>query len=148
MPRRLWKSRVEWCTNQPSWRQGERGEAKRPESLRMLPKVMILFFFFYFLFKFYFYWSIVDRGWDGWMAWLTWWTWVWVDSGSWWQTGRPGELQSVGSQSQTQLSNWTGLNWIAGLQCCASFRCTVKWISHTYSYICSFLDSFPISAVA
>ena len=33
-----------------------------------------------------------DRGWDGWMASPTRWTWVWVDSGSWWWTGRPGTL--------------------------------------------------------
>ena len=39
-----------------------------------------------------------DRGWDGWMASLTQWTWVWVDSGSWWWTGRPGVLQFMGSQ--------------------------------------------------
>ena len=39
-----------------------------------------------------------DRGWDGWMASLTRWTWVWVDSGSWWWTGRPGVLQFMGSQ--------------------------------------------------
>ena len=39
-----------------------------------------------------------DRGWDGWMASLTQWTWVWVNSGSWWWTGRPGMLQSVGLQ--------------------------------------------------
>ena len=39
-----------------------------------------------------------DRGWDGWMASLTWRTWVWVNSGSWWRTGRPGVLQFVGSQ--------------------------------------------------
>ena len=39
-----------------------------------------------------------DRGWDGWMASLTQWTWVWVNSGSWWWTGRPGVLQSMGSQ--------------------------------------------------
>ena len=32
------------------------------------------------------------RGWDGWMASLTRWTWVWVDSQSWWWTGRPGML--------------------------------------------------------
>ena len=36
----------------------------------------------------------VDRGWDGQMASLTQWTWVWVNSGSWWLTGRPGVLQS------------------------------------------------------
>ena len=39
-----------------------------------------------------------DRGWDGWMALLTQWRWVWVGSGSWWWTGRPGVLQCVGSQ--------------------------------------------------
>ena len=39
-----------------------------------------------------------DRGWDGWMAPLTQWTWVWVNSGSWWWAGRPGVLQSMGSQ--------------------------------------------------
>ena len=33
-----------------------------------------------------------DRGWDSWMASLTWWTWIWVNSGSWWWTGRPGVL--------------------------------------------------------
>ena len=37
-----------------------------------------------------------NRGWDGWMASLVQWTWVWVSSGSWWWTGRPGMLQSVG----------------------------------------------------
>ena len=39
-----------------------------------------------------------DRGWDGWMASLTQWTWVWVNSGSWWWTGKPGVLQSMGSR--------------------------------------------------
>ena len=39
-----------------------------------------------------------NRGWDGWMASLTWWTWVWASSGSWWWTGKPGMLQSMGSQ--------------------------------------------------
>ena len=39
-----------------------------------------------------------NRGWDGWMASPTQWTWVWVNSGSWWWTGRPGMLQSMGSQ--------------------------------------------------
>ena len=32
------------------------------------------------------------------MASPTWWTWVWVDSGSWWWTGRPGVLRFMGSQ--------------------------------------------------
>ena len=38
------------------------------------------------------------RGWDGWMALLTQWTWIWVDSRSWWWTGRPGVLQFMGLQ--------------------------------------------------
>ena len=38
-----------------------------------------------------------DRGWDGWMASLTRWIWVWGSSGSWWWTGNPGMLQSMGS---------------------------------------------------
>ena len=51
-----------------------------------------------------------DRGWDGWMASPTGWIWVWVNSRSWWRTGKPGMLQSMRSQSQTQLSDWTEQN--------------------------------------
>ena len=55
-----------------------------------------------------------DRGWDGWMA-PTLWTWVWMNSGSWWWTGRTGVLQFMESQRvrhdwATEL-NWTELNW-------------------------------------
>ena len=39
-----------------------------------------------------------DRGWDGWMSSLSPCTWVWVNSGSWWWTGRPGVLWFTGSQ--------------------------------------------------
>ena len=51
-----------------------------------------------------------DGGWDGWMASLTWWTWVWVNSGSWWWTRRPGVLWFMGSQRVGH--DWvTELNW-------------------------------------
>ena len=53
-----------------------------------------------------------DREWNNWKASLTWWTWVWASSGSWWWTGRPGVLQSMGSQNGTQQvteMNWTEL---------------------------------------
>ena len=55
-----------------------------------------------------------DRGWDGWMASPTRWTWVWVNSRSWWWTGRPGLLWFTGSQRvghdwATEL-NWTELS--------------------------------------
>ena len=39
-----------------------------------------------------------NRGWDGCMASPTQWTWVWVNSGSWWWTGRPGVLWFMGLQ--------------------------------------------------
>ena len=41
---------------------------------------------------------------------LTRWTWVWVNSGSWWWTGRPGVLQFMGLQRVGH--DWaTKLNW-------------------------------------
>ena len=49
-----------------------------------------------------------DRGWDGWMATPTQWTWVWISSGCWWQTGKPGVLQSMGLQRVRH--DWTELN--------------------------------------
>ena len=51
-----------------------------------------------------------NRGWDGWMASLTQQTWVWVNSGSWWWTGRPGVLWSMGLKRVRH--GWaTELNW-------------------------------------
>ena len=51
-----------------------------------------------------------NRGWDSWLASPTWWTWAWVDSRSWWWTGRSGVLWSMGSQRVRH--NWgTELNW-------------------------------------
>ena len=49
-----------------------------------------------------------SRGWDGWMASPTQWTWVWVDSRSWWWTGRPGVLWFMGSQG-------VGHDWVTEL---------------------------------
>jgi len=55
-----------------------------------------------------------NRGWDGWMASQTWWMWVWVNSGSWWWTGRPGVLPFMGSQRVGH--DWaTELNWSPNL---------------------------------
>ena len=56
-----------------------------------------------------------DRGWAGWMASLTQWTWFWVNSESWWWTGRPGLLWFIGSQRVRH--DWAiELNWIES--CC------------------------------
>ena len=59
-------------------------------------------------------WKDLDAGWDGWDGWKaspTQWTWVWVNSRSWWWTGRPGLLQSMVVKSGTRWSDWTELNW-------------------------------------
>ena len=51
-----------------------------------------------------------DRGWDGYVPSPTQWTWVWVSSRSWWWTGKPGVLQSMGLQRGGH--NWANeLNW-------------------------------------
>ena len=46
------------------------------------------------------------KGRDGWMASPTQWTRVWISSRSWWWTGKPGVLQSMGSQRG-------GHDWVA-----------------------------------
>ena len=66
-----------------------------------------------------------NGGWDGWMASLTWWTWVWVNSGSWWWTGRPGVLWFMGSERvghdwETELTGWKVL---------------FVWLSHGLSFL-------------
>ena len=51
-----------------------------------------------------------NRGWDSCMASLIWWTWIWVSSRSWWWTGRPGMVQSMGLQRVRH--DWAiELNW-------------------------------------
>ena len=63
-----------------------------------------------------------NRGWDGWMVSLTQWTWVWVNSGSWWWKGRPGVLQSTGSQ-------WVGHDWVTELNWTEKRPRTSLWSS-------------------
>ena len=69
-----------------------------------------------------------NRGWDCWMASPTQWTWVWVLSGSWWWTGRPGVLWFMGSQSVRH--DWaTELSWMHKIYIrqLLSVRC---WFTH------------------
>ena len=82
-----------------------------------------------------------DTGWGGWMASLTQWTWVWVNSGSWWWTGRAGVLQSMGSQGVGH--NWvTELKWFFKLKwwTCKhqGFFCPV-WSKSNLELCCYFL---------
>ena len=69
-----------------------------------------------------------DRGWDGWMASPTRWTWVWVNSGGWWWTGRPGVLRFMGSWRVGH--DWaTELNWTELI-----FKSILKAL-HFYSHL-------------
>ena len=62
-----------------------------------------------------------NRGWNGWMVSPTWRTRVWVNSGSWWWTGKPSVLQSMGSQRVRH--DWaTELNWIYPLPIMCRFK--------------------------
>ena len=63
-----------------------------------------------------------NRGWDGWMASPTQWTWVWVNSGSWWWTGRSGVLHSMGLR-RVRHDRATELIWTE-LRC--SYYCREK----------------------
>ena len=85
-----------------------------------------------------------DRGWDGWMASPTRWMWVWVNSGSWWWTGRPGVLQFMGLQrvghNWTTELNWTELkdsitvtNWTLLLQFAGDWGGPWTWGFQYYS---------------
>ena len=90
-----------------------------------------------------------DRGWDGWMASQAWWTWVWVNSGSWWWTGRPGVLRFMGSQRVRH--DWvTELNWNPLFQCkeamllfdchcfplCTDYHGRKKWWNRKFARVC------------
>ena len=64
-----------------------------------------------------------DRRWDGWMASPTQWTWVWVNSRSWWWTGKPYVLWFMGSQRVGHY--WaTELNWTSHH---IGINCEEKW---------------------
>ena len=66
-----------------------------------------------------------DRGWDGWMASLTRWTWVWVNSGSWWWTRKPGVMWFMGSQRVGH--DWeTELNWTENIYRLIHFICYMR----------------------
>ena len=80
-----------------------------------------------------------DRGWDGWMASLTQWTWVWANSGSWWWTGRPGMLQSLGLQRVRH--DWINeLNWTWGEKKLELYK-----VTNQYNHICHLALSWKFS---
>ena len=70
-----------------------------------------------------------NRRWDSWMASPTRWTWVWASSGSWWWTGKPGVLQSMGLQ-RVRRDRATELNWTSKDQLkWPVSKCTCFWFS-------------------
>ena len=95
-----------------------------------------------------------DRGWDGWMASLPQRTWVWVNSGSWWQTGRPGMLWSIGLQRvrhdwATELTDWHALS-ICNVQINTAY--TLRWdeafTTKSWSYLCRWFLGYQLQIVS
>ena len=72
-----------------------------------------------------------DRGWDGWIASLTRWTWVWVNSGSWWWTGRPAVLRFMASQR-------VGHHWVTELKWMYMFDSIYDYIIFIHTNIIVF----------
>ena len=77
------------------------------------------------------------------MAALTQWTWVWVNSGSWWWTGRPGGLQSMGSQ-KSDTTEW--VNWIELKRLFSSLLYAIRLVSSAYLRLLIFLPAILIPA--
>jgi len=89
-----------------------------------------------------------ERRWDVWMASPTRWTWPWASSGSWWWTGRPGVLPSMGSERVGH--DWaTELNWTYNIGNCIQYLiinrngkeyiiCVIyrELYTYTYTYTC------------
>ena len=83
-----------------------------------------------------------NREWGGWMVSPTWWTWVWVSSESWWWTGKPAVLQSMGSQRVRH--NWVSeLNWTSiGAPYLKLSKTELNWKNHSFDYtdLCQQID--------
>ena len=74
------------------------------------------------------------------MASPTWWTWVWVNSGSWWWTGRPGVLRFMVSQ-RVRHDRATELNWKkCNAKECSNY-CTIALISHASKVMLKILQA-------
>ena len=58
--------------------------------------------------------EVGNREWDGWMVSLIQWTWTWANFRRWWRTGRPGMLQSMGSQ-RVRCNLETEQQWLTEL---------------------------------
>ena len=76
-----------------------------------------------------------NRGWDGWMGSPTQWAWVWLNSRSWWWTGRPGVLQSMGSQR-------VGHDWAIEL-----IVCSMDWREEKTSSRHAIIQQFSVKRI-
>ena len=89
-----------------------------------------------------------DRGWDGWMESPTRWPWVWVNSESWWWTGKPGMLRFMESQSWTRLSDWTELIPWGKIRFAWTFKCHAACNSGERVYGGNFVSRYNCSSMS
>ena len=90
-----------------------------------------------------------DTRWDGWMTSPTRWTWVWASSRSWWWTGKPGVLQSMGSKSRDR-PEWRKKNNYTHIYATGSLCCTPQTlqINHASVKICVPTDKISGFSIA
>ena len=74
-----------------------------------------------------------NTGWNGWMASPTGWTWVCVNSGSWWWTGKPGMLQSIGLQRVEY--DWSHLAYTHASKLGKPFEMIAVWLFLTFKTV-------------
>ena len=97
-----------------------------------------------------------DRVWDSWMASLTQWTSVWVNSESWWWTGRPGVLrfmglQRVGHDWETELTDKANRDshniWCEPTNWCNVFRGQFNSLIIKSKCTCSITNQFNFQSI-
>ena len=91
-----------------------------------------------------------DGEWDGWMASQALWIWIWIGSRSWWWTGKPGVLQSMGSQRE--VHNWaTELNWNT-IRFYPPFKVSLFWVEdililYAWDHLSPLYENASVSAL-
>ena len=85
-----------------------------------------------------------DRGWDGWMASPIQWTWTWATSRRWWGAGKPGVLQSMGSQRVGQdLATKQQQQHTSGIKCMHQVKGSLrKTVTLKFQGTCVLLKSY------
>ena len=84
------------------------------------------------------------------MALLTQWTWVWISSRGWWKTGKPGILQSMGSQrvgTNQVTKHFTEYSTVTGYKINTQKYLAFLYTNNEVSEREVLMNLFPLSSV-